>query len=398
MSRIALIWELGADFGHVSRMHILATELSRRGHTVTFALSRPADLRQVVAGVSPIYRVLQGPEWPDRPVRLSREPANLTEVLLALGYHKPAALLQKVKGWRELLDGLRPDLIIYDYAPTVLLATRDYGAHKVSLDDPFSKPPRIIPLPAFGTGISPANLALSEEKLVAAVNQALPSEGLEGITHAYDIFETHKSFLLSVPELDPFAQWRTQSDYMGSIPISIEKQCPFTWTDSARKKVFVYIKQSYPSIETFLKALATLSVESRIFIPHAPRHLVELCSSLNLRLSAIPYDLSSLDEADLVICHGGHATTLQAILKGVPVLIIPLQQEQLCTARKCIDGGFGLGLGPSVADSEEIAQKIRDLLEELTFSEKASTCAAKYKNRFIKPTLVGISEYIESQL
>jgi len=56
-----------------------------------------------------------------------------------------------------------------------------------------------------------------------------------------------------------------------------------------------------------------------------------------------------LRHTDLLVCHGGQMTIFEALLRSVPVLVIPSQPEQahngLCVERI----GCGLRLAPSIA-------------------------------------------------
>jgi hypothetical protein len=399
MAKIVLVWELGADLGHISRLAALATRLQQKGHTVTLALSNTAELQRLYSADSPSYEVVPAPQWPDKPAKLSREPANLSEVLLALGYHKHEALTQRVWAWRQIFSALTPDLIVFDYAPTALLAARDFCCPKISLDDPFTRPPNLSPLPAYDNSISTQNLRLSDDKLITVVNKVLDAFGLEKIEHVCDIFHTSKSFLLSIAELDPFAEWRKADNYVGPIKNPTTGTHKINWTSvTPTKKAFAYLKPSYPAIRELLTALAQLNLETKIFLPGAHADILKFCSDYGLDIATTPFDLADLNQADLAICHGGHATSLQAVLQGVPLLIIPLQQEQLATARKCIASGLGLGLGAGVTDSNKITNHLKRLLNEPGFRVAAQACATRYQRQFNESALDTIAHHLETLL
>jgi Glycosyl transferases, related to UDP-glucuronosyltransferase len=398
MAKIVLVWELGADLGHISRLDALAKRLQQKGHTVTLALSNTAELHRLYSADSPSYKVVPAPQWPDKPVKLSREPANLSEVLLALGYYKHEALTQRVQAWRQIFSSQTPDLIVFDYAPTALLAARNFCCPKISLDDPFTRPPNLSPLPAYDDSISAQNLQLSDDKLIAVVNQVLGAFGLEKIEHVYDIFHTQKSFLLSVAELDPFADWRDPGDYIGPIKTAGAGLRKLAWKSATPTKVFAYLKPSYPAIREFLTALAQSGLETKIFLPGADAEILNRWANYGLDIATTPFDLADLNQADLAICHGGHATSLQAALQGMPLLIIPLQQEQLATARKCIASGLGLGLGAGVTDRDKITSLLQRLLSEPEFRAAAQACAAKYQRQLNEPALDIIEYHLETLL
>jgi len=402
MPQVVLVWEMGADLGHVTRLDSLAKHLIGRGHSVVCVFSSLNETqRTYLPPATPPYQVIQGPSWPDRRSKLSRSPANLAEVLLSIGYHQPQLVATKLGEWRAIFSQLQPDVIIYDYAPTALLATRDYSCKKISLDDPFSKPPETFPLPSFDQNakVSTANLAISDSRLVDIVNQVLLQFQLSPIKQASDLFASDKSFLLSIPELDPFAHLRNAATYLGFIEAqSCDKKIPLNWnTESNAKKVFAYLKPSYPKLKELLYNIMRLNIQGRFFIPHADQAILDICKNSNMEISNTPYDLSeNLPPCDLVICHGGHSTLLQAALCGVPALIIPLQQEQLSTTQKCVDSGLALWLGHGVTDSEKIQSILQALLYDQRFQQSVQQCAMRYRNRFTRSAMEVIVEYVET--
>lgn len=401
MSNVVLVWELGAELGHITRLNALALELSTRGHSVTCIVSGPEQIQQLYSSQASLpYKILTGPGWPPRSLKLSRQPANLSEVLLAVGYHNPQALAKKIADWRNIIAPHQPDIIVYDYAPTALLATKDYACVKIGLDDPFSKPPNTSPLPPFhqDSNVNLANLRISENKLLAAINQAMRELQLPDIEFVYDIFQTDKSFLLSIPELDPFFDWRGTAEYVGLIEANSDRSIKLDWrSELPIRKVFAYLKPEYPKLHALLAVMAELEIESKIFLPDAAPDTIEKYRNTRLQISDRPYDLSQdLDQSDLVICHGGHATVLGSVIEGVPTLIIPLQQEQLNTAKRCIDSGLGLGLGPGVDNREKITSQIRSLLNDSGYRQRARMCGTKYRNAFLQPAVIKIAEYLES--
>lgn len=403
MSNVVLVWELGSELGHVSRLNVLAHELAQRGHQVTCVLSDPGQFCRISApDCPPPFKVLPGPAWPAETWKLSREPANISEVLLAVGYHEAGALAHMIESWRRVLAPLNPDIIIYDYAPTALLATRDDSCLKVGLDDPFTKPPNTSPLPSFNQDpkVSLPNLAISEQKLLTAINLALHQCGIPEIEQVYEVFETQLSFLLSIPELDPFSELRGTVEYAGLMDASNNKGVKLQWTaGSPAKKIFAYLKHGYPCLHEFLSVLYQMGIDANVFIPDASLEIIKKYHNTQISISTDPYDLSKdLNQVDLVVCHGGHGTVVGSVLSGVPVLIIPLQQEQLTTARKCIRSGLGQGLGAGVKGEEKIMRKIEMLLGQESYRECARSCQFRYFEVFKKPAAQRLAEQLESKL
>lgn len=406
MAEIVLVWEMGADMGHVTRLDALAKRLIQRSHKVTCILCDLTGLQQLYhQGQTAPYQIVQGPSWPNLYAKLSRPPANLAEVLLSVGFHKPQVIAEKLAQWRSIFAQLNPDLIIYDYAPTALLASRDLTCKKIGLDDPFSKPPARAPLPAYDVAakISTANLLVSETRLINTINPVLTEFQLRPIEHVYDLFATDESLLLSIKELDPFAHLRADAHYLGPIATNEVLGRPLEWdAHSTAKKVFAYLKPSYPKLSEFLTCITQLDIQGRIFIPGAQvaiqTQTLQQTQTSPIQFSDQPYDLSQLQQCDLVICHAGHSTLVQAALCGVPALVIPLQQEQLSSAQKSIASGLALGLGHGVTDPAVINAAIKTLLDDNNFKIRAQQCAEHYQKIFTRPALEIIVHTVESYL
>lgn len=400
MAKIVLVWEMGADLGHVTRLDALARHLSERGHIVTAIFCDTTGVQQLYPPLTtPPYQIVQGPTWPARHQKLSRPPASLAEVLLSVGFYRAQVIVEKLVHWRTLFANLQADIILYDYAPTALLATRQYPCKRVNLSDPFSKPPACFPLPRFDqtAKVSEQNLATSEQRLVATTNQALREVGLKEIAYAHELFSADKTFLLSIRELDPFAHLRkSDEDYTGQFEIPSSAKRPITWSTGSAKKVFAYLKPSYPQLNNFLKALTRADVQGRFFIPNATSDSLQICRDSNIEIATTPYDLSNLSQCDLTICHSGHSTLLGGILRGVPSLLIPLQQEQMSVARKAVSSGFALILGHGIAEEKDILMPLNQLLVGTGFRRAAQDCAMRYQNHFAKSTLETVVEYVES--
>ena len=62
----------------------------------------------------------------------------------------------------------------------------------------------------------------------------------------------------------------------------------------------------------------------------------------NVRVEAWVEQTDVLDEADLVVCHGGSGTVFGALAAAVPLVVVPLFADQFENARRIADAGAGL--------------------------------------------------------
>lgn len=364
MARISLVWEMGGGFGHVTRLDVLARALKDQGHEVCILTHSATRFAHCFIRDSALpYKIVQVPSTKYSLKKLSRPPANFAEVLLSSGYCSEAWLTQAISGWKHAIRSQNPALVIGDYAPTALLACRDMSIATCMLGDGFVVPPQTEHMPCFPTinNVSRENLHLSELKLLTTINQALTKLAIPPLKNLGDLNSAHNHFITTIPELDLYAPWRKHEIYLGQLGDASVGEKPLQWSNPHKKlKVFGYLKKSYPKLEELLKNLLDVDIEARIYIPGADTRLKENYLTPDLHISASPYSLSDdYRQTDLTLCHGGHATILQSVAEGIPVLGIPLQQEQLVNTFLCAKHGLGGGINPS--NPNEISGAIKSL-------------------------------------
>lgn len=120
MSRILLTWELGAGLGHVARLCGLAMQLAQRGHTIVLA-GRDVDRCRT-------HFAIDGIDFVQAPIeatasRQVSNPNSLADVLFNCGFSEFGRLRRSVLNWRELIEQVRPNIIVADASPTVLLSS-----------------------------------------------------------------------------------------------------------------------------------------------------------------------------------------------------------------------------------------------------------------------------------
>jgi UDP:flavonoid glycosyltransferase YjiC (YdhE family) len=98
-----------------------------------------------------------------------------------------------------------------------------------------------------------------------------------------------------------------------------------------------------------------------------------------------------LDQADLVVCHGGSGTVLGALAAGVPIVGVPLFADQFENARRIAAAGAGRSVtvtaeaGPSggarqpigAGDAPRISDAIEAVLADPAYRERADGIAAE---------------------
>lgn len=373
MARVALIWELGADLGHISRLLAVALALREQGHECTLVLR---DISRAWPLLQPHdLPFLQAPIWLPAVRGLPPE-ANFGETLFRFGFLDPNGLSSLIAAWRGVVGQIRPDLLVFDHAPSALLGTRGLGLPRLVIGNSFAVPPRVAPWPAYRWWLPQephqGRLQAGERRLVEHANQALARFGAPLLTHAHDLYDVDATLVCARAPLDVYGP-RTNARYVGPAN-NLTLGEPPAWPAGAGPKVFAYLKAGYTHVEAVLRSLAAAPVRSLVYAPGLAHDLVQRMQTPTLRLSPQPVQMAQVRlQADLGVCHAGGVTDVM-LEAGKPLLLLPMQMEQTMTARRADALGAALHL-PADGDPAQLPQLLARLLHEPSFGERARAYA-----------------------
>ena len=395
MARILLAWELGGAYGHVMRFATLARELARRGHEPVFALKDLAHV-ETALGSAP-YTVLQAPVWLGEVSGLP-PPLGFAETTLRLGFLHPKALHGICRAWRALLAAVQPALIVCDYAPTALLASRGLGIPRIVFGESFSSPPRSQPLPPYASWRveSRLRMAESESHALAGANAALDRLGQPPLARLADLLDTEEEMFTCWPEFDQYPG-RSAGVHLGPLANLDDGVAPH-WPEVDGPRVFAYLKAQSRDFDAVINALRALEVSAIVHAPGLSQRQQRLHLAPNIRFQAEPVRMADVcREAALGICNSGASTTQVLVGAGMPVLLLPEHIEQMTTAKRAAELGAGL-----VVDYEKAApdfkRLLRRLLGEAAFREAAQAFAARHAGDDQAARLARICDRIEALL
>jgi UDP:flavonoid glycosyltransferase YjiC (YdhE family) len=104
-----------------------------------------------------------------------------------------------------------------------------------------------------------------------------------------------------------------------------------------------------------------------------------------------------LPQADIVVSHGSHQMTAQALLAGKPVLLLPTQLEQFLIMRRLVRFGAGLGIAPEVSNADYVSA-LKALAEKGQYAAKARGFADRYAGHARGAALATMIARIEAAL
>jgi glycosyltransferase involved in cell wall biosynthesis len=378
---ILFTWEQGGGLGHMMKMLPLAEDLARLGHRVYVAL-RELVCAAAVFGKAGV-RFLQAPFWVCGARRYPR-PVTYAQLLGNVGFGGDRELFARAAAWRNLFKMVKPDLAVFDHAPTALLASRGLPVRRALIGSGFCCPPDDVGegdgwrwgvlRPAVAATADPAALGDAYREILARVNRQLGQWGQTPVERLGRLYsDVDENFLTTLPELDHFPR-RSGAAYWGPVLCDGEGDEP-QWPAGEGPRVFAYLKP-FPALPGLLRALADAGCRTVVY-GAGLGGAVRQCGSERVQLAARRLDVAKVArECDLAVLNGGHGVTAQVLLAGVPTLQIPLAQEQQMLA----DAVARLGAG-DVADrkcSEGIEAKLGAMLTGDGYRLVARALADRY--------------------
>ena len=375
MKKFLFVWELGANYGHLTRDLQVAKYLRARGHSVYFAVCDTRIATELLAPHS--YEFVQAP-LSQAKTRLLRPPANYAELLLAEGWGNQPSFTGRLRAWISLFKLTEPDTVIADHAPTALLAAHISGLHGVAFGSGFEIPPTVTPMPSIRPweNIESSRLEKSEKFVLEQANAVSLALGGKPLTRLTDIFPP-KPVLATFAELDHYGE-RENVTYTGSIH-GIEFAESVAWKNSGGPKILAYLRLSQRATGAVLAALAEAGEQTICIVPGISQDQIRKYATPNLSIYSRPVALTQLlASADVTISYGGIGVITESLLAGVPLIMIPAMVEQYLASLTVEKLGAGILLGET-RDKNTIFAAIKKILSDSAFRKAATHFAEKYK-------------------
>ena len=385
MARFLLAWEIGGGLGHVVPLVEVAQPLVAQGHAVHFVLRDLSAARAALGPLAsgPAVHLWQAPLWL-LPFQASQPSASYAELLFHAGYLDPGRLGGLVQGWRSLLDAIRPDLLLADHAPTALLAARGRALHRALIGNGFFLPPAVQPLPSFREWehIDPQRLVHTEARVLATCNAVLAADGLAPLAALHELTAADERFLLTWPELDHYGagpHGRPGERYWGALPAR-QQGVPAVWPEGDGPTLFAYLRGDHPAIDAVLQQLAVAPCRTLVHALGLTPAQRERHAGARLRFSdgAVAMD-TAMAQADAVLCHAGSGTVCTALQAGLPLLMLPMQVEQMLCARRVLACGAGEMLLPAEPGTR-LQPALARVLGDAGVRQAARALAARHRS------------------
>ena len=303
-------------------------------------------------------------------------------MLANLGFDDPLDLFAPACAWRNLIRMVGPDLIVFDHAPTALLASRGLDVKRALIGSGFCCPPDVEPLPVFRPElvrkVDPAKLAAFESKVLAAVNDHLARWGEAPLDRLGQLYgDVDENFLTTFPELDHYPRRAMTAAYWGPVVPGADGggEGP-EWPEAPGKRVYAYLKQ-FRDLPNVLHALSDAGHATLVYAEGAGPALKRRFESPRLRFADGPLDVPRVGrECDAAVLNGGHGVTAEMLLAGKPVLQIPLALEQRLTAEAV--KRLGAGEVANAASTDEVRAAVDAVAGEVGYGNAAARFSERY--------------------
>jgi hypothetical protein len=289
-------WELGGGQGHIQRLVALAQMLMSQGIEPVFALKS-----YNIKGASLPGQIVLAPRLP---FSGRSESYTFADILEAFGFGNANLLRSHLQAWQAVISEVKPNLVVTDHAPGLVLAARGIVPTIVT-GDSFAVPPAIEVFPPLRFPIPPES-AQRQQQVSRTVTEVIKSE-----TPLGQVLRGDTSLIFSIPELDPYRHLRTDEQYISLHITPIPKDL-----HSSAGKNWAYLYDDFPYRNLVLETLR----------PNC--------------------DFKPLSEVlagkSLAIHHGSSTTSIACLLAGIPQLIFPQYLEHQLNGMALLQQGVGV--------------------------------------------------------
>lgn len=374
---ILCTWELGGGLGHLTRLANITRKLEQRNYRVSVAVRDLARATDVFAGTQ--ARLLQAPVWLTR-ISLNRPIACMADTLLLLGYLEPAGLRGLLQGWRNLVDTVQPDLCLFDFSPTAILASQPIPIPGISVGSGFHDPVPDHPIADWRPQHYDDDLVTRQEALLLEkINRALTLERQPPLPRYTDIFRLDATVIDTFPALDIYGDVRSQGIYC-PYRHTAPTLDPVIFPAGEGPAVIAYLQADNQHLKLHLEALRQCKARVFVVCPGAQDAVLKPFASSRLHYSTHMVALKQgIADADLLVGHGAIGSLTEALAAGTPVLGIPTQMEQLLNLQKVQALGAGV-LVDRIESAADLCNRINQALASPSLKPAAQQFAQQQQH------------------
>jgi hypothetical protein len=354
---VLLAWELGGGIGHVMLLARLAARLQRSNLRLVAVIKTPEAAAVLAArGIE----IIAAPRWPSAsisPEKIAQtSSATMGDILATAGLADAQGVRQLLSAWDQIFLRLKPDLVVANLAPAATIVARG-RVPLMQIGDGYTLPPDGVErFPLLHTMSDPGDEAIP----LAVLNRVLRSRGESSFDHLPQIFSGDARMVFTFPLLDPYSAQRSEllhGPFLDQAPVAAGPNS---------RAIFAYLSRGYRLRQEIPDALLTHAGRLRI---HAPELSDQEARTLTLASSS------------LVIHLGGSGLAAEALMAGIPQLILSMQIEQWLTGSALQRAGLGR-LVAAYDPAAKIAPQIDAMLEDPAIVRRAIDAGQRYRELY----------------
>lgn len=340
---VLFTWELGDGLGHLKPL-LYQGQLLQQAREVSCSFA----MRDPVLASSHMHRdagrLLAAPHF-RQPDISDTAKGSYAAILARQGYMEEDILTGLIRSWRDLIDLVKPDLIVADHSPSAILAARD-RVPVLHVGTAYTIPPvHAENFPVLAGGDREKMIRRSDGPMLAVVNRVLSNLDLPQLGRLPEMLKAEAECIYTLPQLDPYRNTRYE-DALG--PLEPPPPCRLYPADF---RIMAYLDAAYPAFDTVVDILLASRYDCSAYVRGLRPSHYQLLQAKGLRVSKQPPPFGEcMPQATLILHHGGAATAQAAVLAGRPQLILPQQAEAGFTAR-CLEA---MKVGASI-EADKIA-------------------------------------------
>ncbi len=373
--RLLLACEGGGGRGHVTTLRAVA-QAGSGDVSVIAALSRRfyadelAGLCEKVIAAPDLLRSRDTP-----PGQALPGGASWGVALARMGLSDANLVRNHLMFWRQTIVDHDISVLVADAAPLALHAARGlrdegwairivnigtgYLAPPAGLDH---FPPLHADLPVTGG---------EEADVLAVLNRVAAEDDIAPLPRLPALYDVDLPLATGFAFLDPYLPARPKKDRIAPLVPASRRMA------GAGDEVFVYFSAAELRDETLVRALETLPLPRRGFIPSAPPEVKARLATSGMILLDRPASPDEIAARSRVIVHAApHGTVCLAALAGLPQFAIPQHLEQLFNARRCAEQGV---LSYALPGSPDLGERIAAAYADRRMADRAREVAAELR-------------------
>lgn len=377
MQHVLIVWELGANLGHLGRLHLTAQALLAQGSRVTFAVRNYAAAAPWLAARG--WPCVQAPQPESH--RGARVPVGHADWYLCDGFDQPDVAQRLVRRWVDLLEQLQPDALLLDFAPTAA-----YVAHFLQLpylvsSVGFCVPPHFDKVACFRPWDASAQTQAEDAHLyLHTVLKALQVQlGARAAASLAELYPPERVRMCTFAEIDHFEGRAPNAAYVGVLWDEAGLNRCAAWRGLGSKKIFCYLHGEVDAVSPALNLLCKQDYEVIAVAPRLPPHVVQHYTTQHCQVLTEPVNVGALlPDCDAVVTHGGIGLVGQSLCAGVPVFLLAQHAEQALVARRVVQQKLGVAT-LNAKDKTVLEQKMHTVLHAQEVRLAAQNFALKYQ-------------------